>query len=46
MDSLDLAKAIGTIAAAVVCGTMIWITSGESGAGWFIIALLVIWGAG
>lgn len=36
-------KAIATIASAAVCGVLIYVTKGESGIGWFIVSLLIIW---
>jgi len=36
-------KGIATIGAAGVCGCLIYVTKGESGIGWFIITLLLIW---
>ncbi|MBB5351089.1 hypothetical protein HNR46_001323 [Haloferula luteola] len=37
------AKALATLAAAVVCGLLILVTNGEHGIGWFIMALVLIW---
>lgn len=37
------AKALATVAAAAVCSVAMWVTKGDTGIGWFIIALLLIW---
>lgn len=37
------AKIVATVIAGLLCGAMCWFTKGQSGIGWFIIALLVIW---
>jgi len=38
-----IGKGLATIAAAGICGLMLWLTKGERGIGWFILALLIIW---
>jgi hypothetical protein len=38
-----MSKAMATLAAAAVWGLLIWKTNGESGIGWFILALVIIW---
>ena len=40
---LNLARAIATLAAAVMCMRLLRLTKGERGIGWFIVALLIIW---
>lgn len=38
-----IGQGIATIAAAGVCGVMIWKTGGAEGIGWFVCCLIVIW---
>jgi len=38
-----IGKGMATIAAAGVCGVMMWLTGGEHGIGWFIFACFIIW---
>jgi hypothetical protein len=38
-----MGKGLATIAAAAICGVMLWLTDGEHGIGWFIVALIIIW---
>lgn len=40
---MNEAKAVATIALAVVCGIMLEKTGGDHGIGWFILGLLIIW---
>lgn len=39
----DLNKGLATLAAAIPCGIATYLTNGETGVGWFIVALLIIW---
>ena len=39
-----IAKSIATVASALVCGLLIHKTEGDSGIGWFIASLMIIWG--
>jgi hypothetical protein len=39
----NIGKGLASIAAAVVCSVLLWLTHGEHGIGWFILALLFIW---
>lgn len=39
-----IGKAIATIAAAAICAFWAHLTKGKSGIGWFIAALVFIWG--
>lgn len=41
--NMYVAKAIGTIASACVCGYLMYMTKGEHGIGWFIVSLVIIW---
>lgn len=36
-------KTIATLIAACICGYMMYLTKGEGGIGWFIVALMFIW---
>jgi hypothetical protein len=38
-----IGKGLATLASAGVCGVLIWITKGESGIGWFVLSLCIIW---
>ena len=38
-----LGKAVATVASAGVCGYLMHISNGETGIGWFIFSLLIIW---
>lgn len=37
-------KALATVASALLCGFLIYVTKGKHGAGWFILSLIFIWG--
>lgn len=41
--NLHLSKAIATVASAAIFGVLIYVTKGESGAGWFLLSLIIIW---
>lgn len=36
-------KWIATAISAVMCGYLMYLTHGESGIGWFILCLIIIW---
>jgi hypothetical protein len=38
-----IGKGLATLASAGVCGVLIWTTKGESGIGWFVLSLCIIW---
>ena len=38
-----IGEGLATIASAIICGTLIIVTNGEHGIGWFIISLMFIW---
>lgn len=38
-----LGQGLATIASAIVCGVLIYVTKGESGIGWFVLSLVFIW---
>lgn len=38
-----IGQGLATVGAALICGYLIYVTDGESGIGWFAIALLCIW---
>jgi hypothetical protein len=38
-----IGKGLATLASAGVCGVLIYITKGESGIGWFVLSLCIIW---
>jgi hypothetical protein len=44
MKNNHIGRGLATIAAAAMCSVMLWQTQGQSGIGWFIIALIIIWG--
>jgi hypothetical protein len=41
--STHIGKGLASIAAAAICGFALYLTHGEHGIGWFIVALFVIW---
>jgi hypothetical protein len=38
-----IGKGLATLASAGVCCVLIWKTKGESGIGWFVLSLCIIW---
>lgn len=42
-DEKYIGKGLATIGAALICSVSLYMTNGEHGIGWFIIALIFIW---
>jgi hypothetical protein len=38
-----IGKGLASIAAAAICGLMLYMTNGVHGIGWFLVCLFVIW---
>ena len=43
MEKNHIGRGLATIGSAIVCGTMLVMTHGEHGIGWFILSLFFIW---
>ena len=45
MKNNYVGKGLASIALAIVCTTSIYISGGETGVGWFVLGLFIIWGS-
>ena len=43
MESIDIARAIASVAVCATGGLSMWITGGKTGIGWAVLALFFIW---
>ena len=43
LSEVKLEKGIATFASAGACSYLLYLTNGESGIGWFVLSLLIIW---
>jgi hypothetical protein len=43
MNEEPIIKLVLTCFLTVICGVWAWVTKGESGIGWFILGMVIIW---
>lgn len=43
IDMEYIGKCLATIASAMICSYLLYLSKGEHGIGWFIVSLLFIW---